>query len=124
MFFNNLAIYVGPNSPGSAKKTCGVPYDVQLINVVSHMHMFGTNFLATTSDGQKLYETTDWDEPQPTVFDPPLTIKAGTQITYECKYQNTTSGILTFGDSAKTNEMCILSGTYFPAPNGDTISCM
>jgi hypothetical protein len=123
LFLNNLAVYVEPNSAGSATKTCSVPYDVELINVVSHMHMHGTHFVATTSDGQTLYETNNWDEPQANVFDPPLSIKAGTEITFSCQYQNPTGSTLTFGDSAQTNEMCILSGTYFPAPDGDTIGC-
>jgi hypothetical protein len=123
MFFNNLAIWVQPNSTATISDTCTLSKDIQLINVVSHMHQYSTHFIATTSGGQKLYETTDWDEPQSNVFDPPLLLEAGTQITYSCEYNNTTSTPLTFGESAKFNEMCILSGTYFPAPNGAAIGC-
>jgi hypothetical protein len=124
LFFNNLAIYVAPNSPGQATKTCTLPYDVKLINAVSHMHQYSTHFVATASSGETVYETTDWDEPEPAVFEPPLPLAGGTEITFTCSYQNTSGGTLTFGDSAKENEMCILAGAYFPAPGGAGIDCM
>jgi hypothetical protein len=123
LFFNNLAIWVQPNSTATISDTCTLSQDIKLINVVSHMHQYSTHFIATTSNGQKLYETSDWDEPESALFDPPLELSAGTQITYSCEYKNTTSTPLTFGESAKFNEMCILSGTYFPAPGGAAIGC-
>jgi hypothetical protein len=124
LFFNNLAIYVPPNSPGQAQKSCSLPYDVKLVSVVSHMHQYATSFVATASSGETIYETTDWDEPVPAVFEPPLPLAGGTQITFTCSYQNTTSSALTFGDSAKENEMCILAGVYYPAPDGAGIDCI
>lgn len=123
IFLNKLGIYVPPNSPGTATASCNLPHDIQLINVASHMHQYAKHFVATASSGEKLYETTDWDEPEPTVYDPPLALAGGTKITWTCQYENTTGSALTFGDSAKTNEMCILSGTFFPAPDGDGINC-
>ncbi len=123
LFFNNFEVYVPKNSTGSATKTCDIPHDAQLIDVVSHMHQFGTHFVAKTDKGAVLYEGTDWNEPEAAVFDPPVLLPAGTQVTYTCDYKNTTSQTLTFGDSALTNEMCILSGTYFPAPAGASIIC-
>jgi len=62
-----------------------------------------------------LYQTTNWD-------DPPLEAKsidlaAGDQIQWSCTYNNDTGGILTFGESAATNEMCIFTGQYYPAPD-------
>jgi hypothetical protein len=41
----------------------GGPLDRQHIGGVSHMHEWTTNFVANTSTGAKLYETTQWDEP-------------------------------------------------------------
>jgi hypothetical protein len=124
LFFNNLAIYVAPNGPGQATKTCTLPYDAKLINAVSHMHQYATSFVATASSGETIYETTDWDEPVPKLFEPPLALAAGTQITFTCSYQNNTGSALTFGDSAKHNEMCILAGAYYPAPDGAGIECI
>lgn len=123
LFFLNPGIYVEPYQTGSATDTCAVPLDIQLIDVVSHMHRFGTGFSSQTGAGEAVYHTTDWDEPKPAVFDPPLAIGAGDSITYTCQYKNVLDTPLTFGESASTNEMCILSGTYFPAPGGQTLGC-
>lgn len=123
IFFNNLSIGVAPNSTGSAERTCTLPQDIELMNTNSHMHQFGTRFTAVLGDGTMLYETNDWSEPEPQVFDPPLHLPAGTQITYRCEYTNTSNSPLTFGESAMTNEMCILTGQFYPAPNGG-ITCM
>jgi hypothetical protein len=123
LFFNNFNVNVPPLGTGQATKTCSIPYDAQLITVVSHMHQFGTHFLAKESDGTVVYEGSAWDDPVPAVFDPPLLLPGGSSITYSCDYENTTTQTLTFGESAKTNEMCILSGQYFPAPNGKSIVC-
>jgi hypothetical protein len=124
MFFNNLGVFVNPNSTGQATKTCNVPHEARIIDIVSHMHKYGVHFKAETDQGVLVYEGTDWDEPEPAHYDPPLVIPAGSQITYTCDYDNPTSQFLTFGDSAQFNEMCILSGTYFPAPNGESITCI
>jgi hypothetical protein len=124
LFFNNLGVYVPPNGPGSATKTCTIPHEARIIDVVSHMHKFGVKFKAETNTGEVVYEGEDWDEPTPKHYDPAMLVPAGSSITYTCDYINTTSQFLTFGDSALTNEMCILSGTYYPAPNGQSIICM
>jgi hypothetical protein len=124
IFYNNVGVYVPPHSPGTAKKTCVLPKDISLFSVTSHMHKFGTSFKAETDDGQTLYESTSWSEAPFHVFDPPLALKKGQKVTYTCSYQNSTDSPLTFGESANTNEMCILSGRYFPADDGETIECI
>jgi hypothetical protein len=123
LFFLNANIYVPPAQTGQATDTCTLPYDIQLIDVVNHMHQYSTNFSAKTGSGKVVYQGTDWEEPQPTVFDPPMQIAQGETITYTCDYKNTTSQTLVFGESALANEMCILSGTYYPAPGGKTLGC-
>ncbi len=123
LFFLNPNIYVEPFQTGFAKDTCTLPNDIKLIDIVSHMHSFSTKFEAKTDSGQIVYAGTAWDDPEPTVFSPPLALSKGTKITYVCDYKNTTAMPLTFGESAETNEMCILSGTYFPTPNGTTLGC-
>jgi hypothetical protein len=47
-----------------------------------------------------------------------MDIKKGTAINWACTYQNGTGKALTFGEHAQTNEMCIFSGLYYPAPGG------
>ena len=52
----------------------------------------------------------------------PLT--PGAPLHFACTFVNTSPETLTFGESAESDEMCILGMTYYPAPAGlPTISC-
>jgi len=123
-FFNNVAgINVLPHSPGTATMTCNIPSDIKIISAVSHMHKHATHFKATTGSGEVLYEGTDWDEPEPRQFDPGFPIPRNTKITHVCDFQNDTSTVLRFGNSAITNEMCIFQGTFYPSATGQMLTC-
>jgi hypothetical protein len=113
MFLNNVAIFVGP---GASTKTSSfrVPYDINMLFAVSHMHARGTRFQATTNTGQTIYDGNNWDEPTENKFNPPMLIKAGSTITWSCDYVNNTQTTYTFGESANTNEMCILNALFYP----------
>jgi hypothetical protein len=123
IFLNNLAIRVRPGQ-STASHSYTVPYDIKLLGGVSHMHRTGVGFTSSTSDGRVIYEGTDWNEPKEATFDPPMEIAAGTGITWSCSYNNTSNTTLTFGESAATNEMCIFSGTFYPAPGGTGLSSL
>jgi hypothetical protein len=84
-----------------------------MLGAVSHMHSRAVSFVATTDAGDKLFETSQWDEPTEQKFDPALPVKTGTKITWSCDFHNTTSQNLTFGESARTNEMCNLFGSFY-----------
>jgi hypothetical protein len=77
------------------------------------MHKQGVHFVAKTNTGVTLYDGTEWAEPLPKGFDPAVPLKAGTQITWSCTYNNATGQTLTFGESALTNEMCIFPGEFY-----------
>jgi hypothetical protein len=86
IFMNNVAMTVPPTgqpvvSPASMK----LNQDVNILSTTSHMHKFGTNFVATaTAPGgaeQTVYATTQWDEPKPMVFSTPLQFPSGTNYT-------------------------------------------
>jgi hypothetical protein len=115
LFLNNAGIDVGPRAKGTATKTCTIPSDVQIMDLVSHMHMHATHIVAKTSSGRLVYEGTEWDHPKPSIFTPPLALGTDTHITWTCSYDNQGDTRLTFGESAATNEMCILGGTFYPA---------
>jgi hypothetical protein len=123
LFFNNPLIFVAAHSAGKATKTCTLPRDIKLFTATSHMHRFGKKFTAEADDGTPIFETTFWSDPEFKRFDPPLLLKKGQKITYTCEYQNSGDKPLTFGESAVTNEMCILSGRYFGEGNGAPIDC-
>jgi Copper type II ascorbate-dependent monooxygenase, C-terminal domain len=118
VFMNNLNIYVQPSAdPQTVTGTCSVPRDVHLIYANSHMHKHGIGFQATDmNSGTMLYQTDNWSDPPLDALDPAIDLSAGDQIQWSCTYNNDTGGVLTFGESAATNEMCIFTGQYYPAP--------
>jgi hypothetical protein len=88
------------------------------------MHKHGVYFTARDTQDQLLFETDEWAEPEPWLFETPRLLRGGSRIEIECLYENTTSSTLTFGESAETNEMCIFAGGYYPAELGETITCI
>jgi len=120
VFFYNYQISIPPMSEVTVTRTCPIDRDINLALLWSHMHSRGIGFVATTNDptagARILYATTTWSEPQARVFpqDPPVTVHAGSTITYSCTYENMTSETIVQGQSARTNEMCILHGMYWP----------
>jgi hypothetical protein len=115
LFFDNLDIAVPPGG-ATVSKTCTLPWDVNLLQASGHMHRHGTRFFARTPS-VTLYDVAATDAP-PSGFDPPLPLLAGTAITFSCTYDNSGATPLTYGESALTNEMCIFSAQFYPAPFG------
>jgi hypothetical protein len=88
----------------------------------SHMHQYALDFQASTG-GAVFYDEKQWSEPPlisagtGTNQSPmlPMQMTAGASIKWTCMYYNPTSQLMTFGDSAATNDMCIYLGQYYPA---------
>jgi hypothetical protein len=112
IFLNQVALSVPPGM-STQSKTYALAQDINMMGSASHMHKQGIHFLATTNTGQTLYDGTEWQEPPPKSFNPPLHLASGTQITWACTYDNTTGKTLTFGESAAANEMCIFPGEFY-----------
>lgn len=112
IFLNQVALSVPPGM-STQSKTYSLTQDINMMGSASHMHKQGIHFVATTSTGQTLYDGTEWQEPPPKSFNPPLHLASGTRITWACTYNNTTGKTLTFGESAGTNEMCIFPGEFY-----------
>jgi hypothetical protein len=87
--------------------------DEQILWLLPHMHSRGRHFTVTTGKANPvaIFETNDW-ESAPHRFDPPLLVRANDRIGYTCTWINDTSDTLVFGESAKTNEMCLLAYQY------------
>jgi hypothetical protein len=129
IFFYNPQISLPPHSDRTVTRTCPISADMNLGLLWSHMHKQGVGFTVTTDDADAdnpLYATKDWSEPLARVFpyDPPVTVHAGSSITYACDYHNATDDKIVAGQSAQTNEMCILHGMYWPRASGMTELCM
>jgi len=123
MFVVQPDIQVAPHSTEVVSYDCNIPKDMKVMKASSHMHKHGTSFTSTV-DGVPLYDTDTWDEPAPGYFDPPMELEEGAPLHFECTFQNDTSETLTFGESAGSNEMCILVASYYPASeNQPTIDC-
>lgn len=112
LYLNDALILVPPGESNNSSSYT-LTQDVTLLTTGSHMHQQGINFISQ-ADGQTLYQTDQWSEPPGVKFDPPMVLKAGTKVTWSCLYNNTTDSNLTFGESAKTNVMCISVSTFYP----------
>ncbi len=123
LFMVQQQISVPPMSTKTISYDCNVPVDMKVMKASSHMHKHGVAFHSTVA-GETLFDTTDWEEPTPALFAPPRELSAGQPLHFECTFQNDTPNTLTFGESAATNEMCILTASFYPTPAGlPTITC-
>lgn len=129
---------IAPYSQATWSGSFRMPYDVNLLFGANHMHSHATHFIATDSQinnagtqwcssgapSSCVFETTQWSEPPPAVWNPALRLPSGSTFNWSCDYNNTTSSSLSFCESAATCEMCIFSGRYYPAPNGNPLNCV
>jgi Copper type II ascorbate-dependent monooxygenase, C-terminal domain len=131
IIFSDVNISVPPGGKSRSQMTCTLPADFNPALLWSHMHKRASNFIATTDDPAAmaaigvLYAENDWEEPHPRAypFDPPVTLHAGTHITFSCDFTNPGTTTLTFGQSAETNEMCLLHGMYWPRMSASAEQC-
>lgn len=107
-----------PPGVSTQSRTFTVPYDISIMYAISHMHRRATHFHAATNTNQVIFDGTDWDEPHPTLYDPPLQVSQNSVITWSCDYNNDTGQTLTFGESATANEMCILFTLFYATQPG------
>ena len=88
LFFSNAAIDVPPGATGVvAQKSCTLPFAVNLLQATGHMHSHGRSFVASAA-GATLFSSTAYSDVAPALFDPPLSLPAGTVITFGCTYDN------------------------------------
>jgi hypothetical protein len=119
-FFYDPFIAVPAHASSQARMSCPVTSNVTLMTAQTHMHKWGLGGSAKLEDGrgavlQQLYASSTWSDPPVTEWsDPPMTVQAGQQIDYECNYQNDGATTVIQGLSAKTNEMCVFGGAYYP----------
>ncbi|HEX4341201.1 MAG TPA: hypothetical protein VH062_35070 [Polyangiaceae bacterium] len=119
LFLNTAFLSVPPGMSTQTRTSGALPATANLLAAVSHMHSRAVNFTAKSSDGVMIYQGTQWNEPVPTFYQAPYPqLKQGTTIQWACTYNNNTGTTLTFGESANTNEMCILAGVVWPDQAG------
>jgi len=116
LLYTTSEISIPPvTTPTTITHTCTVAHDLSLIDAVSHMHKHGVHFTASVN-GTVLYETDQNSHPPRARYATPISLHAGDAVTFSCTYLNTGTTTINFGQSADTDEMCALFGTYYPVP--------
>ncbi len=106
--------------------TCDVTQGAKFWSMSTHSHK--QTVATEVRDGsQMLFRSTDWEHPGAQQWSAPQFYTFGSKITWECTYDNIGTNANTTiqdGQSARTNEMCMATGYYFPAagPRGCVMS--
>ncbi len=126
LYFANQFLQVPPASSRTISTTCAIPSDFGTIGLLggdSHMHSLGAHFVASTSTGAMLVDTTQWSDPPPVAYTPPVMLSAGDTISWACTYDNTTANTIKFGKS-DTNEECVYVARFYSSPTGTGLECL
>ncbi len=120
LYSGSLEVPTGESTQAFAYK---LPATLNLLEVNGHMHSRGMHFEAHVAAGatgkvRPLYSSDTWNEPVSLNFAPPFEIKSGDTLGYSCTYDNDTGSVLSYGESAVTNEMCNFIGVFYPSTNG------
>ena len=92
--------------------------------VTTHQHRLGTEFriwFATSAydvNHTPVADTTDWANPPLYMVEPEMDFDGSNGLAYECSWNNTTGGFITYGESA-LQEMCFLWTYYYPSHGFD-----
>ncbi|MEO8704860.1 MAG: hypothetical protein ABI867_32710 [Kofleriaceae bacterium] len=102
-------------------------------SISTHSHK-QTTATKITDSADMVFQSTDWEHPGTKRFDEPFFSFASNTISWECTYSNTgdnAENTVRAGQSARTNEMCMATGYYFPANgpkgcfmSGGTCQCL
>jgi len=126
MFFYDPFIYVPPGGVAASGISCNVPSDINIISASSHYHQRGTGMRVWMDErgipaDQPFYETHDWQHSLD--FHGPFQVPAGSRLRFQCDYANTDTTAVFEGPNAKTSEMCVLGGLYYPKLSGSFDNC-
>lgn len=111
----------------TSTSTCTIKQDLQLLTITGHEHEFGSHVTIDQIDGAQTSMLWDYDwQPSYQSAPPfkiygvaqPLLLKAGQQVHVTCTWNNTTGNAMAF-----PREMCVATGFYFPATQGE-IDCV
>jgi hypothetical protein len=110
----NTEISIPAGMEGETGGACDVPSGAKFFALSTHTHQYGIR--ATVHDGaEMLVETTDWEHPDVARWHGEPFYTFSGPLTYHCQYRNTSDQTVLEGDSARTDEMCMAVGYFFPA---------
>jgi hypothetical protein len=116
--FYDPFIDVPAHATASSGGWCHVPVDVTVLTAFTHYHYRGTDMKvwldpsATARATTPFFTTDDWQHP--VEFMGPMTWPQGSDVRFQCDYDNTDATEVFQGPNAQTSEMCVLAGLYYP----------
>lgn len=116
LWLANWGFFLPPFSEISDTALCKMPYDVEIIGVMSHFHELGTQFVVeawTPKGTTQIYEDDDWAHPKFEQYSPPVSLNKGDGIQWTCTWNNTKSKLVMPGKNS-TDEMCITFALGYP----------
>jgi hypothetical protein len=118
----NTGIAIPPNGKQTVSGDCTPGAGANFYMASTHTHKRGVlatihRLLADGTLGEELVHSTDWEKPDFKQWQaaPFLTFKPGEKLRYSCSYQNDRNSVVTVGNSAELNEMCMAVTYFFPA---------
>ncbi|NVB80132.1 MAG: hypothetical protein HOV81_17190, partial [Kofleriaceae bacterium] len=126
LFTGSPDIMIPKMQPASLHQFFTVPSyldlsQAKIFAITGHTHALGTDVnirVAPSKTGPmtEVYRPNpfSWSEPETKTFDQPFSIPVGGGLDFECKWNNTTSEDVKFGESA-TEEMCFFWAYYYPS---------
>jgi hypothetical protein len=124
IFAGTVLIGIPPMSDGEAIGSCRFSQDATVISIWPHMHQYGTHMKVVHegASGQAvLHDAPFAFGEQINYAIAPTMVRAGEAIYVTCNYQNTSSELVSFGDSS-TQEMCFAGLYRYPAAH-DGLFC-
>jgi len=113
-----LSISLDPQAEGTASGGCTFDQPATVVSLWPHMHQLGTH-MVVEHNGTVLHDAPySFDEQVGYDIDP-LLVDSGESIDVSCTYDNTTSDMVSFGESS-TSEMCFVGLYRYPA-SGNSI---
>lgn len=112
---------IPPLSEFTAVGQCTVPDNMQLVNVMPHMHQLGTAFFGEyfggERDGERWLDSVGYDPDGGVItqYTPAIELGQGDGMRFGCTWQNTHNETIVEG--VGDNEMCILFGYAYPYDN-------
>ncbi len=105
-----------PNVRVTVSKTFTFAKARTILALTSHTHKLGEKFIIKISgsprNGEIVYTSTGWENPDMITFASPIKLNAGEGLTSEITYNNTTNKVVTFGLTSD-DEMGIIFGYYY-----------
>ncbi len=127
-FFDDPFIDIAPGASSRASMRCLVPNDVTFVSVTSFTHaraQIVSAFLDPPTGPpapRPFYASLDAASPLP--IQSVIPIAAGSRVRFTCAYQNLQgTGEVVQGFDDQVNELCVLSGAYYPAMGSGAESC-